>query len=125
VSDKHEIHLYSFRKRDPLTGKWYRARYKATEDEIAEVGGIIDGPAEVRYVSGLAGGGYFRPYSAPLPQRLKAAPLDNVQMRPTLDAVERSLAFAFLRRLATYYTRRGRFAQAQGAAGLWHDLRQD
>ena len=44
------LHLYPFRFRDPLTGRWIRARYKATWQEIgaryreAE----ITGPAEIR-----------------------------------------------------------------------------
>jgi len=41
------ITLYPFRKRDELTGKWYRARWKASLEEIAKLGGVVDG--ERRY----------------------------------------------------------------------------
>ena len=55
------IALFPFRYRDPLTGKWIRARYRAELHEIraryreAEV----TGPAEFRYPTG--GGGTFNP----------------------------------------------------------------
>jgi hypothetical protein len=48
--------LYPFRARDPLTGKWYRARYKAERQEIAARYGEweIIGPAEIRHPVGEA-----------------------------------------------------------------------
>jgi hypothetical protein len=44
--------LYSFRFVDPLTGRWVRARYRASLDEIAERYDRweIIGEPEVRYV---------------------------------------------------------------------------
>jgi hypothetical protein len=46
------IELFAFRYRDPRTGKWIRARYVATRDEIAQRHSEweITGPAEVRDV---------------------------------------------------------------------------
>ena len=38
------------------------------------------------------------------------------------DEIERFLACVFLRRYATYCVRRRRYAQAQGAPGLWREL---
>jgi hypothetical protein len=42
--------LYPFRFRDPLTGRWLRARYKAMRDEIQAryTEAEIIGPAEIR-----------------------------------------------------------------------------
>ena len=44
------ITLYPFRYRDPLTGRWIKARYKATREDIAagHAEWEIIGPAEVR-----------------------------------------------------------------------------
>ena len=41
---------YPFRFRDPLTGRWVRARYRATREEIAAryTEAEIFGPAETR-----------------------------------------------------------------------------
>jgi hypothetical protein len=48
--------LYPFRPRDPLTGKWYRARYKAQQHEIAAryAEWEIIGPPEIRHPIGAA-----------------------------------------------------------------------
>ena len=42
------IALFPFRYRDTRTGKWVRARWKATAEEIAQLGGEIMGPPEIR-----------------------------------------------------------------------------
>ena len=44
------LFLSPFRARDPLTGKWYRARYKAERHEIAAryTEWEIIGPPEIR-----------------------------------------------------------------------------
>ena len=46
--------LFPFRFRDPLTGRWIRARYKATREEIAAryTDAEIIGPAEIRRAEG-------------------------------------------------------------------------
>ena len=50
------LFLYPFRARNPLTGKWYRARYKAELREIAEhhAEWEIIGPPEIRRPAGAA-----------------------------------------------------------------------
>src|SRR5262245_23941455 len=104
--------LYPFRYRDPLTGKWVKARYIAERHEIAaryKEWEIIGAP-EIREPVST---GYFRPY----PSRV-AAPVSNVERAPMLDGVERFLALVFLRRYVTYCARRRRFAQMEGAAKL-------
>ena len=54
------VTLYRFRYRDPLTGRWIKARYKATPEEIAarHAEWEIAGPAETRFSVGNA----FNPF---------------------------------------------------------------
>jgi len=109
--------FFEFRYRDPVTGKWVRARYVAERHEIVAryKEWEIAGPPEIR---GDPDGsmGYFRPY----PPTVSAAA--NVERYPGLDGVERFLVLVFLRRYVTYCARRRRFAQMQGAAGLYRNL---
>ena len=107
--------LYPFRLRDALTGKWYRARWKAELHDIEKLGGIVDGEPEIRERTDWGSG--FAPHREP------PKPVDALELRPRLDAFERGLTRVFLRRLVTYYTRCGRYAQASGAAQLWRELR--
>jgi len=46
MSDDDPTVPYPFRKHDSLTGKWYRARWKASLADIKLHGGTIDGPPE-------------------------------------------------------------------------------
>jgi len=122
VSDDQPTILYPFRKRDPLTGKWYRARYKASAAEIAEHDGewIVDGAPEVYRALGSTSG--FRPWQdPPPPAQLLMHP--QRELPPAIDALERFLALTFLRRHVTYCVRRRLFAQGQGAATLHRELR--
>jgi hypothetical protein len=109
--------LYPFRKQDRLTGKWYRARWKASLDDIAAKGWEVDGPPESLSVHGdtsgfmrTLGGGSRPP-----------APLDNVRP-PMPSADERALARTFLRRYVTFCARRGLNRQAFAAGTLWQNL---
>jgi hypothetical protein len=58
-----------------------------------------------------------------------AAERDRLQMQPQrespagIEQFERFLACLFLRRYATYCVRRRWYAQAQGAAALWREVR--
>ena len=64
------IALFPFRYRDPLTGKWVRARYRAELHEIRARYQLweVTGPAEFRYPS--VGGGTFNPWrSTKAPRR--------------------------------------------------------
>ena len=56
------IELFPFRYRDPRTGKWVRARYRAEQQEIARryAEYEITGPAESRDVDPEAR--YFTPH---------------------------------------------------------------
>lgn len=44
------VELYPFRFKDPLTGRWIKARYKTTREQLAlrETEWEITGPPEVR-----------------------------------------------------------------------------
>jgi hypothetical protein len=120
MSDDQPLTLYAFRLRNSVTGKWHRARWKATAEEIAAQGDewVIEGEP-VTY-SKL--GAHFQPW-----QPRTALPANAVlhpQRSPAtpLDPLERFLALTFLRRHVTYCTRRRRFSAAQGAAMLHREL---
>ena len=112
-----------FRKRDPLTGKWYRARWMASLVDIERAGGIVDGEPEVRRPLGAMAG--FHPYRDPQPRRVGPVQMHPQREEPpAIDQLDRFLACVFLRRYATYCVRRRRYAQAQGAAALLRELAQ-
>ena len=114
--------LHPFRFRDPVTGKWVRARYRATPDDIARryvearVDGVGVAPANVS-----TGFDPFRRGSARTPHDAPAeAP---VQLEDDLaDAVERALVAIFLRRYVTWCARHRRYAAMNGAARLLRTL---
>lgn len=121
MSDDPPTILYPFRRRDPLTGRWYRARYKVSKEQLAQHEGewIVDGPPEVYRALGPTSG--FQPrQSLPEPARLLLHP--QREMPPAIDKLERYLALTFLRRHVTYCVRRRRFAQAQAAAKLHREI---
>jgi hypothetical protein len=110
------IELHSFRFRDPRTGKWVRARYRATLEELKARyrEWEIDGPAEVR------GDAPVQMFQPGLP-RIADKPLElqpHLAMPPAIDATERFLLRLFLRRYITWCARRSRYAAMQGAARL-------
>lgn len=120
------LELYPFRYRDPLTGRWINARYKATGEEIAARHGEweITGPAEVRSPID----GPFKPYRVARDDELtrleELAPQisPHLDRPPAVDAAECSLIALFLRRYVTYCARRRRYAQMQGAAHLYREI---
>jgi hypothetical protein len=112
------IGLYPFRFRDPRTGKWIRARYRAT---LAEIKARyreweIIGPAETR------GDAPVQMFQPGLP-RIGDTPLElQPHLAPLgMDQTERFLVRLFLRRYVTWCARRRRFAAMQGAARLFAD----
>jgi len=114
--------LYPFRLRDHLSGKWYRARWKASLEEIEKLGGVVDGEPETRGGGEWAAG--FRPYR----DSPKPLPVDSLELHPqradppAIDAAERFLVPAILRRYVTYCARRGQQRRAIAAAGLWREV---
>src|SRR3982750_3588102 len=123
-----KLRLYPFRYRNGVTGKWVRARYVATREEIArgnEEWEII-GPPEMRNVNLHAR--YFTPFRitahGEAMRMFEQAPQMNPHLErpPVIDGVERFLALLFLRRYVTYCARRRRYAQMQGAARLMREI---
>jgi hypothetical protein len=114
--------LFPFRFQDPVTGKWVRARYHASADDIARryASARVDG--EGRSPPGMSAGfDRFRGTQRAI------APGDrsdaSLQMQPDLvDGLERFLVASFLRRYVTWCARRGRFAAMNGAAHLLRDV---
>jgi hypothetical protein len=138
-----QLELFPFRFRDPVSGKWIRARYVAQRDDIAEryAEWEIIGPPEIRDADSSVG--YFNPWPAPRPDETpvkeppgnkpppereppsKKPPVKEpkqigaaIEQGPQLDDLERFLVHLFLRRYVTYCARRAAFAQMNGAAQL-------
>jgi hypothetical protein len=119
--------VYPFRFRDPLTGKWVRARHKAELSTIARhyADWEIVGPAELR----ATGGDAFNPHRkvvshAELMRLEEPAPVLDPQRErpPAIDAIERFLVAVFLRRYVAYCARRRRYAAMNGAARLYAEI---
>ena len=116
------LELFAFHYRDPRTGKWTRARYVATREEIAKryAEHEILGPAEVRDVDPEAR--YFTPHVHPLNAALRRYSERPPELQPAIDATEAFLLTVFLRRYVTYCARHRRFAAMNGAARLFAEI---
>jgi hypothetical protein len=97
------LDLFPFRYRNPVTGKWVRARHRVEQHEIAQrfVEFEITGPAEIREVH--QGARYFNPHfnlmmNAEL-RRFSARPPErqpHLATPPSIDAIEAFLVRLFL-----------------------------
>ena len=98
---------------DSRTGKWVRARYKASVDEIKARYDRWEtiGPPEIRASMPVK---MFTPFC----ERTEPPP----DLAPAIDATERFLLRLFLRRYITWCARRRRFAAMQGAARLFREV---
>jgi hypothetical protein len=120
------IEVYAFRYRSSLTGRWVKARYKATREEIARRHDEWElvGEAEVRTPVDT----YFTPYRvvthAELKRLSEPPPVLDPHLRspPEIDRLECFLTGLFLRRYVRYCMRCRRFAQMQGAARLHREV---
>ena len=114
--------LHSFRFKDPVTGKWVRARYRATRAEIARRYAIAQ--VDDQGVAPPAVSTGFDPFRASRPRAGGNEPSEApLQVHPELvDCLERFLVASFLRRYVTWCARRGRFAAMNGAAHLLRDV---
>ena len=110
-------YLYPFLLRDKLSGRWYRARWTATAEDIEERGGTIDGPGQ--WITPLEA--HHDPRMAPLPRPL---PGDVVGLDPqeSMGVMEVMLVRVFLRRYATWCARTRRYAAMQSAKALYLEL---
>ena len=116
------LELFPFRFRDPVTGKWIRARYVAERQEIAAryAEYEIIGPVEVPEVD--PGARPFTPHTSPLDAELRRYSERPPELGPAIDAAEAFLLTVFLRRYVTYCARCGRFAAMNGAARLYAEI---
>ena len=122
------LELFPFRYREPFTGKWVKARYRAERHEIAAryKEWEIIGPPEIREVDPSAR--YFTPWKVVTHAELLRMEERQPEMQPHLaqppamDHPEAFLVGLFLRRYVTYCARRGRYAQMNGAARLLRDV---
>ena len=123
------LELFPFRYRDPVTGKWVRARYRAERCEIAlrHAEYEITGPAEIRDVD--PGARRFTPHFKPVTNtELRIAREPPPELQPHLatpsaiDASEVFLVQLFLRRYIAWCARHRRFAAMNGAARLHVEL---
>ena len=114
--------LYPFRYRDPVTGKWVRARYRASVEDIAarhrtwEITGPVNRPSPPS-----SGFDPFRKLVSHAEWARLSEPAATLEQAVD-DALERTLVRAFLRRYVTYCARRRRFAAMNGAAELLRSL---
>ena len=117
------LELFAFRYRDPRTGKWVRARYRAEREEIAAryAEWEIIGSAEIRDVDPDVRP--FTPHKALLDAELRRYSERPPELQPAIDAAEAFLLALFLRRYVTYCARRRRYAAMNGAARLYANLR--
>ena len=114
------LELFPFRFRDPVSGKWRRARYVPSREEIAarhaDGEREIVGPPEVRgdepvrmssvdQIGSTSGAVHRCEDQAP-------------ELEPSVGDDERFLLCLFLRRYVTWCARQRRFAAMQGAAQL-------
>ncbi|MET0164196.1 MAG: hypothetical protein ABW318_04240, partial [Vicinamibacterales bacterium] len=93
------LELLLFRYRDPRTGKWIRARYAATREEIAEryAECEIIGPAEIRDVDPAARA--FTPHASfkqMMDAELRRYSERPPDLQPAIDAAEVFLLAVFL-----------------------------
>jgi hypothetical protein len=120
------LELFPFRYRDPLIGKWIRARYRADRHEIAARHTEFEtiGPPEIRDVDPDAR--YFTPHGNAMMdaelRRFSERPPELLATPPAIDGSERFLLLVFLRRYVTYCARRRRFAAMNGAARLYAEV---
>ena len=119
------IALHAFRYRDVRSGRWIRARYKATLAEIAErhVQWELVGPPELRADEPVR---MFNPASKLIPHaELMRIEEKRPDMQPSMTDGERLLLCLFLRRYVTWCARARQFARMQGAAALHREVCRD
>jgi hypothetical protein len=117
------LRLYPFKYRDPVSGTWIKARYKATLNDIATryAEWMIAGEPEVR---GNIPSSSFNPYrwtdgAVTHPRGPDVEVLPSARgVHLEFDSVEAFLVGVFLRRYVRYCARQRRFAAMQGAADL-------
>ena len=119
------LELFAFRYRDPRTGKWVKARYRAERHEIARrfAEWEITGPPETCDVNPEARAFTpHRPFKEMMNAEIRRYTEGAPELQPAIDAAEAFLLRVFLRRYVTYCARRRRFAAMNGAARLYAEV---
>ena len=119
------LELFAFRYRDPRTGKWARARYRAEMHEIEAryAEWQITGPPEVRDVDSDARTfSPHEPFKLMMDAELRRQSERPPVLQPAIDVVEAFLLAVFLRRYVTYCARRRHFAAMEGAVRLFREV---
>jgi len=123
------LRLYPFKYRDPISGTWIKARYKATLEDIRarHADWMIAGEPEVRGNVPSVG---FNPHARWTDGAVTVPPGPPVELQPQradppLDSLEVFLVATFLRRYVTYCARRHRYAAMNGAARLLSEIVAD
>ena len=110
-------YLYPFLLRDEFSGRWYRARWTATAEDIEARGGKIDGPGH--WITPLEP--HRDPRMAPL-SRPTPGDVVSLDAKESMGPQEVFLVRVFLRRYATWCARTRRYAAMHGAKALYVDL---
>ncbi|MEP6679061.1 MAG: hypothetical protein ABJB78_07165 [Betaproteobacteria bacterium] len=116
------LSLHAFRYLDRRTGRWVRARYKATRAEIGEryAHWELVGEAELRPDEPV------RMFNPALKLMSHAELMRMEERRPDMQPViaesERALLCLFLRRYVTWCARARQFARMHGAAALHREV---
>ena len=122
------LELFAFRYRDPRTGKWIRARYRAERQEIAARHAEFEiiGPPEIRDVDpdALLHATSLHTFNVMMKAEMRRFRERPPELEPTIDAVEAFLLAIFLRRYVAYCARRGRFAAMNGATRLFAEVNE-
>lgn len=124
------LECFPFRFRDPVKGKWLRARYPTERHVITErykdTEWEITGPAEIRGVIRTRASSTLgaSPPHAVVVRMFEPAPEIKPHLdRPrSIDATGRFLATLFLRRYVTYCARRRPLPEIQGAERLLAEI---
>ena len=107
--------LYAYRYRDPRSGKWKRARQRASLAEIKKWYAEWEPIIELDYRTGEAS--VTNPFA-------RVGYDEPPEIVSQLDVDEKLLAAYFLRRYVTYCARRRAFDAMTNAAALLRDLQR-
>lgn len=123
------LKLYAFRFRDPATGKWTKARYKASVEDtrVRYTDWELLGEPELRGSTPAS----FSPFASRqlrprvVEQQEQPLELQPHRARPIgIDRTEAVLTRLLLRRYVTYCARRRMYAAMNGAAALLREISQ-
>lgn len=119
------VEIFPFKLQDERTGKWRRARWMASLEEVERLGGEVCGPAVTCQPLGNTSDFLRDALIGPAVRSDRVEMHPHWESPPAIDPLERFLARSFLRRYSTWCMRTRHYAQAQGAAALYRELAPD